>query len=252
MSSSQDARESKPEEDGASEDSAVPDLNLLDEEDEEIEEIVGGGAKNPKERRAMPHEDPGEGTQDRPVKKEPKMPAMSWSNLKDINAQWFSAVGKELPLDRLAWDVRVEYGQARPLDDAHVKKVFDSLQVRPPREPVKVTVWENEGDKKFYILSGQHISKAVLWSREQREKTGLSLEPWHHVVRADVLKFMTPLSVRKTVSGADNASTRVQRETTVSECLKNLIRDHSADDMHDKVARAVEQSGLNVDLSNPV
>ena len=148
--------------------------------------------------------------------------------------------------------MRIEYGQSSAIDDAHVGKLMESLSLRPPREPIKVTVWENEADKKFYILSGQHISMAIKKLRDQREKAGLALDEFHKVVRADVLKFLTPISLRKIVSGSENASSRVMRETTVSECLKNFMAGKSGDEVHDRVTRAVEQPGLNIDTSNPV
>ena len=109
-------------------------------------------------------------TQDQPQRKEPKAPPLQWSSLKDINSQWFSAIGKEVAMDKLAWDSRVEFGQARPLDDQHVLKIVESMRLRPPREPIKVTLWENQADKKYYILSGQHVSKAVFKIREERER----------------------------------------------------------------------------------
>ena len=166
--------------------------------------------------------------------------------------KWFAAVGKDIPIDRLGWDLKLEHGQTRAVDDTHVDHLVNSLILRPPREPVKITVWENQVDKKYYIMSGQHLSRAVQRVKEERQKQGLKLEPWHSTVRADVLKFDTPKATRMTLAGAENASTRIQRVTTVSECLRNLMADTTADTLQDKVLRAVEQSGLNVTDSSPV
>ena len=110
-------------------------------------------------------------------------------------------------LDRLGFDLKVEYGQSRSLDMAHVDRIIDSLKLRPPREPLKLTVWQNDADSKLYVMSGQHFAKALVRMREQRMQQGLKMEHWLEVARVDILKFNTPIAVRKQVSGADNAST---------------------------------------------
>ena len=54
--------------------------------------------------------------------------------------KWFAAVGKDIPIDRVGWDLKLEFGQARAVDDTHVDQLVNSLILRPPREPVKITV----------------------------------------------------------------------------------------------------------------
>ena len=70
----------------------------------------------------------------------------------------------------------------------------------------------------------------------------------------DVLKFETPLDERRTLAGALNASTRLHRTTSISECLRLLktMDDEPVGDIDDKIVRAVEQSGLNLIGSTPV
>ena len=177
---------------------------------------------------------------------------LQWSGTEQINAQWFSAVGRDVVLDRLGFDLKVEYGQSRSLDMAHVDRIIDSLRLRPPREPLKLTVWQNDADSKLYVMSGQHLAKALVRMREQRMQQGLKMEHWLEVARVDILKFNTPIAVRKQVSGADNASTRVQRDTLVSECLRNYMADTVGGEVHDRIRRSIENSGLNVDTESPV
>ena len=175
-----------------------------------------------------------------------------WAGTGAINTKWFGAIGRELSVDRLAWDLKLQHGQSRLVDDTHVEQLVNSLTIRPPREPIKVSVWENDVDKKFYIMSGQHLARAVQRIREDREKNGLKLEHWHRFVRADVMKYRTPVDIRRTLAGAENASTKVMRVTTVSECLRNFLHDTSRNSLSDKILNAVEQSGLNVVDSSPV
>jgi hypothetical protein len=59
--------------------------------------------------------------------------------------------------------------------------------------PLRVSLWENTADWKYYFLSGQHIGRAVKKIREEHESQGLGLQRWHTQVDADVLKFETPL-----------------------------------------------------------
>ena len=155
-------------------------------------------------------------------------------------------------VDRLAWDIRLEHGQSRTIDDDHVEHLVNSLYLRPPREPVRVTLWENEVDKKFYILSGQHLCRAVQRVREERLQQGMKLDHWHKMVRADILKFNTPHDIRRIVAGAENASTKVMRVTTVSECLRMFMADNSNDSLSDRILRAVQQSGLSISEVSPV
>ena len=96
---------------------------------------------------------------------------------------------------------------------AHIERIMESLKLHPPREPLKLSAWQNDANQRLYVLSGQHLAKALARLREQCMQQGLSVEHWLEVARVDILRFNTPLAGRKQVSGADNAlSTRVQRE----------------------------------------
>ena len=120
--------------------------------------------------------------------------------------------------------------------------------------PLRVSLWENTADRKFYFLSGQHIGRAVKKIRDERESQGLGVQRWHTRVAADVLRFDTPLAQRQLVAGASNASTRLHRTTSIAECLRQVLKLESEPDLavHDRILRAVEQCGLNVTGTSPV
>ena len=202
------------------------------------EEHGGSDGEEPEDRRTGA-ESPG-------FKKRP------WEGTTNINTKWFSSIGKELPVERLGWDHNLQHGQSRTLDDVHVAELMNSLTLRPPREALKVTVWQNDADRKYYLMAGQHLARAIQRLKEERLSKGLKLEKWMTVVRADVLKFNTPIDVRRTVAGQENASTKLARVTTVSECVRLFLMDESDNPLHDRIVKAVEQAGLNVGTVTPV
>ena len=119
---------------------------------------------------------------------------------------------------------------------------------------VRATAWHCHDDNRLYLLAGQHIVKAIAKIRADRESKGLQLEKWHRLVQVDVLKHETPLDVRKLVAGASNASTRFQRNTTVTECLASILKleENPSLTINDKILLAVEQCGLNITGASPV
>jgi hypothetical protein len=71
----------------------------------------------------------------------------------------------------------------------------------------------------MYILAKQHSAKAVQQVKNERALLGFPLKRWEKIVIADILKYDTPLSIWRKVSGAENTITRFQRVTTMSECM---------------------------------
>lgn len=162
-------------------------------------------------------------------------------------------MNKEIAIDRLAFDINQQHEQTRTLDDRHVQTLMESLRIRPPLTPVKVTLWENTSDRRHYVIGGQHVTKAIMRLRDERESLGLKLEGWHKTVVADILRFEMPIEERKIIAGALNANTKLFRQTTIAECLRNLLH-HDTDpagSLNDKIIRCVEQCGLNT-ASTPV
>ena len=79
--------------------------NLIDEEVSEEVEGIGPQAKDPRSGKEChvgdAHNDV-DATQEKTVKNEAQTPQLKWSSIKNINSQWFNAIAKEIPLDRLA------------------------------------------------------------------------------------------------------------------------------------------------------
>jgi hypothetical protein len=89
-----------------------------------------------------------------------------------------------------------------------------------------------------------------------RSGQGLPLQPWHLNARVDILKISCPMATRLLVSGAHNATARLVRETTVAEVMEMLYLDSSVelgrDDLHQRIKRALECSGVNSRSDRPV
>lgn len=175
-----------------------------------------------------------------------------WTSLAGIQETYFEATSKLMPLDRLAWDVNLEHGQSRTVDDAHVEQLVASLTRNPPLEPVTVTLWNHEGENKMYILSGQHVCKALQRVRDERMTQALPIPDWQQLVKAHILKYATPLDVRRTVSGADNAAARMVRQTSVHEVMASILGDKSRDDVNTKIQNHLEFHGMLEPDTQPV
>ena len=52
----------------------------------------------------------------RPTPKKRVQQCIQWSGTEAINQQFFAAIGREVALDRLGFDVKQEFGQSRTLD----------------------------------------------------------------------------------------------------------------------------------------
>ena len=84
-----------------------------------------------------------------------------WQGTEEVQRKWLTATNKDIELDRCAWDLQCQYGQTRALGEGHVARLKASLEERPPTAPLRVSLWENTADRKYYFLSGQHIGPAV-------------------------------------------------------------------------------------------
>ena len=110
------------------------------------------------------------------------------------------------------------------------------------------------------ILGKQHITKAVSLEREAMLKANKVVPKTMNMVTAQVLKFDTPLYVRKWLSGANNASGHSVHAITISDALDNFLanekifknkqwRDERGSlvdpTFAQRVLRMLEESGLN-------
>ena len=186
--------------------------------------------------------------------KERELKKQRWTGLETINRKYWGALAKVMSVDSLSFDVHQVHGQTRPIDPVHVKNLMESLTIRPPNHLLRISVWDCVTDRKTYVVSGQHLMRAVLNLRQEREEKGLQVPRWMKNVEVDVLKFETPLTDRRIYAGAMNASTKVARQSTLAECVR-LYQTLAVDtelDFNQRVVKAVEMSGLNTPGSNPV
>lgn len=83
-----------------------------------------------------------------------------------------------------------------------------------------------------------------------RDRDGLPLMDWHLNARCDVLRITCPLETRLLVSGQHNATTRLVRDCTIAEVMEMVYSDKftstNRDDLHHRIKRALECSGVNV------
>lgn len=97
---------------------------------------------------------------------------------------------------------------------------------------------------------------AVLKDAQVRSGQGLPLQEWHQKVKCDILSINCPIATRLLVSGAHNATARLVRETSVAEIMEMLYLDASVevgrDDLHQRIKRALECSGVNSKSEKPV
>ena len=187
-------------------------------------------------------------------KREDWLKTQTWRGTSDINRKFMQTLGKEMKLEALSFDTKLEFGQVRSIRESHVQDIVQSLIFRPPLTKIRITAWENAVDRRVYVIAGQHILRALVRVKQQREAEGLPLERWNTHVDVDLLRFETPLEDRRTIAGAINATTRLSRSTTITECLKliNIMQTDPNTDMNEKIIRAVEQCGLNAPGSTPV
>ena len=131
-------------------------------------------------RRAVsPHaEDADNADADEPAAGAADLRKRRWIGTADVNSLWFSAVSKETAVDKVSFDLRLEHGQTRPLLQQHVVELVDSLRERPPLSPLKVTLWEHTGERKLFVIGGQHLCRALQLLREERVQEGLAVPHW--------------------------------------------------------------------------
>ena len=182
---------------------------------------------------------------------QPDLRKRRWVGTADVNSMWFSAVSKETALEKVSFDLRLEHGQTRPLVQAHVEELVESLRERPPLTPLKVTLWEHTGERKLFVIGGQHLCRALMLLRDDRVKDGMTVPHWMTHVLADIMRSDTPLNKRKLIAGSLNASGRLHRSATIADCVRLMMRDDPGvpSEPTELILQAVEQCGLNTNVS---
>lgn len=151
-------------------------------------------------------------------------------------AEWFEGDGGQIvPLGELAWDLDTTRGQARSLDADYVEELQGNILDNGPIDYLQVYLWnagafgmlcsypscafvvhvllsfmcsphphilaENRS-KKYYLLSGQHITRAMFNVSHDKQRAGERVNDYYKSVRAvRILKTATPLHLRQLLSG---------------------------------------------------
>lgn len=180
-------------------------------------------------------------------RQEMELKKRNWIGTEKIDHNKYSALSRAIDMTKRGWDLKLEMGQCRIFDEAHGATLVDSVRTRPPTAPIRVTVCDRVVDHKYYAMSGQHIAKAGCKLRHERETAGLKLENWHRCVIADIFSPDCPFRECRIVSGSQNTSSRIQRTTSVSECVRMILRleADAMESLSDRILLTVEQCGVN-------
>lgn len=107
------------------------------------------------------------------ITEERRQKDVKWTSTADYNQLYFTAKGKEIDLDHLAWGR--ECGNRRQLLEDHVDNIMESMKIRPPPTGAIESCSMRECCGQETIPFGQ-TTRAILKYREQRLADGLSLE----------------------------------------------------------------------------
>ena len=115
-----------------------------------------------------------------------------------------------------------KHGQIRRInwDDVARKAIFN--QFSQPSGPFLCTLWE-DAKGQLWCISGQHTIVAIEQCAQERQKQGLQLEEWHNVVHADILKYDTPLMIRRKIAGHSKESPEAVTPLSLADTADNPL-----------------------------
>ena len=146
-------------------------------------------------------------------------------NVTNLLERW-SLARRPVAFESLAWDVKVNQGQIRPLDQDRVKELeVDIITNRQIDSPAVVICWHNEQNDTYVLLSGQHMTAALNNIRRRALKAGYTQPRWLKEVDVTVLKYKTPVSVREAVAGQAQRATQNVQKTKLSDLVTLFQRE---------------------------
>ena len=125
-------------------------------------------------------------------------------------------------IKRINIDKEKKYGQIRKInwDDVAQKAQFNITS--QPSGPFQCTLWEDaKGD--LWCISGQHTILAIGQCVKERQAAGLLLQEWHNIVHADILRYNTPLMIRRKIAGHSRERTEAVTPLTMADTAANLL-----------------------------
>ena len=119
-------------------------------------------------------------------------------------------------------DKEKKHGQIRKINWNDVASKAKFNQVSRPSGPFLCTLWE-DAKGELWCISGQHTVLAIEECVKERRAQGLSLEEWHNVVHADILRYDTPLMIRRKIAGHSQERTEAVTPLSLADTAANLV-----------------------------
>ena len=132
-----------------------------------------------------------------------------------------------------------------------VATLREQLLLNQPSEPAHIVVWEAATGGPFYVIAGQHESKALQSIRREKITTE-ALPRYLTEVKATVIRTDTPLYVRRLIASKHQAAQQRVTRVRTSRCAEILLmvaEDEKFRDktMLDKVVQMIALSGQHRD-----
>lgn len=77
---------------------------------------------------------------------------VKWHHVDNDEKGVFSAKEKLIPVSSLKFDTELRYGQVRGLDNAHVQRILESFDVRPPDKLINVLLYD-DGSMRVHVYA---------------------------------------------------------------------------------------------------
>ena len=138
-----------------------------------------------------------------------------------------------LPLDDIKFDREVDMGQLRGLDDVEVAKLREQMLLNQPTECANIVVWEAAPGGPFYVIAGQHETKA-LQSIRRDKITQEALPQYLTHVKATIIRTDAPLHVRRLIASKHQAQQQRVSKVRTSRCAEILLLVHEDERFKDK------------------
>ena len=109
----------------------------------------------------------------------------------------------------------------------------EQLLLNQPSEPAHVVVWEAATDGPFFVIAGQHETKALQSIRREKITTE-ALPRYLTEVKATIIRTDTPLSIRRMVASKHQAAQQRVSRVCTSRCAEILLMVHEDEKFRDK------------------
>jgi hypothetical protein len=128
------------------------------------------------------------------------------------------------PVDRksIKIDEDKKHGQIRHVNWDDVTRKAEFNMISKPSGPFQCTLWEDPQGV-LWCISGQHTVLAIEQCVKHQQTLGLPLAPWHKILHADILKYDTPLMIRRKIAGHSQERTEAVTPLSLADTAANLL-----------------------------